>query len=126
VYVKDEMSTGEPDTRDTLDRFSDAPDVPTSPSRTVAPPDAFALYHDAVPVATALTDAGSPKSTTPDAAEPAAPSVTVAKRVPVAASFAVAGAVPERISNVPPDRSVPTASAFAFCVAVASFVVAMC
>ena len=70
MTVMEVMSTGEPDTREVVDRVMVPPPPVTvqSPSMTVAAPEDFARNHPAVPVAVAFTDAGSGIVTTPEAA----------------------------------------------------------
>ena len=98
VTVSAVMSTEPPDVMLVeLSSIVPPPDVAvTSPSRTVSPLWSAIRNQPAVPVATAVTDAGSVPVTVPLDAAPNAgsPSVTVASSVPEAASFADAGCEP--------------------------------
>src|SRR5262245_17361543 len=102
------MSTVVPDTTDVEARVRSPPPpvAVTLPSKHAAPFESSARNHDAVPVAAAVTPAGSEIVAAPDDAAPNAGSahVTVASRVPVAVVAGSAGRVPLRIWIVPaPD-----------------------
>src|SRR5262245_5454697 len=99
------MSTVVPDTTDVEARVRSPPPpvAVTLPSKHAAPFESSARNHDAVPVAAAVTPAGSEIVAAPDDAAPNAGSahVTVASRVPVAGVAGSAGRVPRRIWTVP-------------------------
>jgi len=97
-----------PATMDVDDRFRSAPDAPTVPSITPAPPDAYARNQPAVPdasaeespvivFAVAVRDAAAPNAVDDR--------FRVPSRVPVAVVATVAGFDPVRISMYPPVLS---------------------
>src|SRR6476661_4740103 len=75
----------------------------TVPSMTTAPDESLMRHQDAVPVAAAVTPAGSANVELPPLHVPndGSTHVTVANSVPVAVSAGAAGREPERISMVP-------------------------